>query len=139
MPTPQEALRAGRSGLLTSLVAAARAVEDVNATPAMLAGALGGVVAAQQAYNSAVVRIPLTVMTDGVLFNDMEAQAEPGPGEVITDTQATKLLASTNARLWADHFLAENRNRAIDRETLVGWFANAIGAGFDAGSKREGS
>lgn len=153
-PSPQAQLRAGRSGLLTSLIAAARAVEDANATPAMVAGALGGVVAAQTNYNNAVGRIPLTVMTEGQVLRDA-GQAEPGPrqGAGIEPTAddnfaappippeliaaQANLAGTINARKWANTFLAVNKNQAIDREALVGWFANAIETGRGEILKRQ--
>jgi len=128
--TPQQALKAGRAGLLTSLVAAARAVENEGANPAMVAGALQGVVAAQQAYNSAVVRIPLRVMTDDYLPQDNRA-AEAGPEvDPPTDHPAATII-SANPRVWADRFLVENKNKtaAVDRESLTHWFGYAIAAG----------
>jgi len=138
--SPQQALKAARSGLLTALTAAAKAVQSDDASPGLVAQALQGVVSSQQAYNAAVVRIPLSVMTDGALFNDMAAGPGPGsPPSVPDATTPVELIAEVanlggtiNARKWADTFLAVNKNRAIDREGLVGWFANAIQSGMGA-------
>lgn len=141
--TPQQALKTARAGLLTSLIAATKALESADASPGLVAQALQGVVNAQVGYNNAVVRIPLSVMTDGVLFNDMAAG--PVPGDVITMEQADKMLAeaevvnqvgppaqlfgNANPRKWADTFLAENKNRTIVREELVNWFGGAMTEG----------
>jgi hypothetical protein len=129
--TPQQALKAGQAGLLTSLVAAARAVENEGANPAMVAGALQGVVAAQQAYNSAVVRIPLRVMTEEWQDLGTVTRSEPGPEvDPPTDHPAATII-SANPRVWADRFLVENKNKtaAVDRESLTHWFGYAIAAG----------
>jgi hypothetical protein len=63
--TPQQALKTARAGLLTSLIAATKALESADASPGLVAQALQGVVNAEVGYNNAVVRIPLSVMTDG--------------------------------------------------------------------------
>jgi hypothetical protein len=127
--SPQQALKAGRAGLLTSLVAAARAVENEGANPAMVAGALQGVVAAQQAYNSAVVRIPLRVMTEEWQDLGTVTRSEPGPeADPPTDHPAATII-SANPRVWADRFLVENTTRFVDRESLTHWFGYAIAAG----------
>ena len=143
---PQAQLKAARSGLLTALTAAAKAVESADASPGLVAQALQGVLSSQQAYNAAVVRIPLVVMTDGALFNDMAAEPEPGGRETpvrpncnddgLSLEAVRDVTSSTNARKWADTFLAVNKNFAIDREGLVGWFANAIEAGRSDGYNR---
>lgn len=130
--SPQQALKTARAGLLTSLIAATQALESDDASPGLVAQALQGVVNAQIPYNNAVVRIPLSVMMEGQVLSDA-GQAEPG--DAVTDAEATGLLASTNGRKWADHFLAVNKNHAIDREALVGWFSNAILAGRYEGLK----
>lgn len=148
--TPQENLRAARSGLATALAAAQAAVNEPSANAAMIGAAMTGLAQAQQNYNNAVIRIPLRIMTDGEIPPADTAGPE-GPQEVraehlhAVDAGAEKvlpeneLLESTNARKWADHFLAINKNKAIDRETLTGWFANAIEAGRSAGESGRGS
>lgn len=144
--SPQQALKTARAGLLTSLIAAAKALESDDASPGLVAQALQGVVNAQIPYNNAVVRIPLSVMTEGVLFNDMAAG--PVPGDIITKEQADEMMAeadvvhqvgppaqlfrNANPRKWADTFLAENKNRTIVREELVNWFAGAMTEGAKA-------
>ena len=53
-------------------------------------------------------------------------------------TTATELHQNIDARVWADEWLrviAENPTIPTDRETMQGWFANAIMAGYDAGHR----
>jgi len=147
MADVQEELRAARAGLATALTAALAAVNAPNATAAMLGAGMQGVLQAQQVYNNTIARIPLVVMTDGRLpISDVEPE-QPDTRRIgheiptrpnandddLPVEQIEALLESTNARKWADTFLAINKNRAIDRESLVGWFANAIETGRDAG------
>lgn len=141
MADAQEQLRAARAGLATALTAALAAVNDPAATPAMVGAAMGGLQQAQQTYNNVIARIPLVVMTDGRLFDgpqqppeDAPEPARPERAGIIPDK--IELLGTTNARKWADTFLAVNKNHALDREALVFWFENAIQAGFNAAAKR---
>lgn len=136
---PQKALRGAIATLRTSLQGAMKALEDPQATPGMIGAAFAGVNQAQQTFNATISRIPMQLVTDGVL--ESADQAGPASDRVLHAVDAPEptilpeheLVQSTNARKWADHFLAINKNKAVDRETLVGWFANAIEAGRDAG------
>lgn len=137
--SPQELLHQARAGLLTALIAAEKAVDDPNATPAMLQAALNGLGPAQQQFNNAIVRIPIAVMIFGAAprrpyattGHESEASPEPPqyPWNPQTDSLAHELLQTANGRKWADAFLAVTRAEPVDRETLVGWFSNAIETG----------
>jgi len=89
-----------------------------------------GLLQAQTAYNQAVPRIPLLLMTDGALLSDDAAQPaeQAARDRTISDHPAAKIV-SDNPRVWADRFLAENRDNVIDRESLVHWFGHALAAG----------
>jgi len=53
-------------------------------------------------------------------------------------TLARKLVGNTDAEAWAEAFVQEvkmNPAIATDKETMVGWFANAIMAGYDRNQK----
>lgn len=140
--SPQELLHQARAGLLTALIAAEKAVDDPNATPAMLQAALSGLGPAQQQFNNAIVRIPIAVMIFGAAprrpyattSHESVDSAEPPPdpshlrGDVFDE-----LLTTTNARKWADTFLAVTRAEPVNREALVEWFHHAIGVGLNAG------
>ena len=137
--SPQQALKTARAGLLTSLIAATKALESDDASPGLVAQALQGVVNAQIPYNNAVVRIPLSVMTDGYIPRDAapeNAQPEFERGldakfrkDLENLSLPEKLFGETNPRKWADWFLAEMKNQAVDREALVDWFGFAIDSG----------
>lgn len=51
--------------------------------------------------------------------------------EVVTNTN---WVQSMDARVWADEFC--KLNTATDKGTMIGWFANAIMAGFDEATRR---
>ncbi len=41
-----------------------------------------------------------------------------------------------DARRWAEAFVDLNRDKPISQDIMVGWFANAIMAGYDAALSR---
>jgi hypothetical protein len=50
------------------------------------------------------------------------------------------LVGETDAQVWATRWLeiiAENPSIPTDEGTMIGWFANAIMAGYDQGRKHE--
>jgi hypothetical protein len=53
------------------------------------------------------------------------------------DTKTNALLETTDAMEWAEMFieLFGDRRNAINRDLMVGWFANAIETGRRAGEK----
>jgi hypothetical protein len=56
------------------------------------------------------------------------------------DRMTRRLVGNTDAEIWAEEFvrLMETKPEiATDRETMVGWFANAIMAGHDEVKNRE--
>lgn len=55
------------------------------------------------------------------------------------DELTTKLVGNPDANDWADLFVetvGERPEVATDRDTMVGWFANAIMAGWDTAARR---
>lgn len=49
------------------------------------------------------------------------------------------LVGEFDARVWASEFVRivkENPNIALDEGTMIGWFANAIMAGYDHANRR---
>lgn len=66
----------------------------------------------------------------------------------VTDIQNTNdsvlsvnaLLSTTDATVWADEWLktlSKHPKISKDRSVMIGWFANAIMTGYDAGRKAE--
>lgn len=53
--------------------------------------------------------------------------------------EATELLQTTDAEVWADEFmrLFGDRPEVIDKGLMIGWFANAMAAQEMAGTKKE--
>jgi hypothetical protein len=46
---------------------------------------------------------------------------------------------STDAQVWAEEFIKRVQNdptRALDEGTMIGWFANAIMAGYDEARRK---
>ncbi len=55
------------------------------------------------------------------------------------ETEDVSWSQSMDARVWADKFaetLAKHPQIAADRDTMLGWFANAIMAGYDEAQRR---
>lgn len=51
------------------------------------------------------------------------------------------LIGNADAKVWAEEFVKLCQIKpsvAIDKETMIGWFANAIMAGYDLGKKHKG-
>ena len=63
---------------------------------------------------------------------DLHGQATKLPLEVIV--KEVDLVGCFDAQVWAKEFC--KRNTASDEGTMIGWFANAIMAGYDH-AKRE--
>ena len=53
-----------------------------------------------------------------------------------------KLIGNPNAKIWAEEFvkiIEKKPSIAKDEATMIGWFANAIMAGYDLGMKHQES
>ncbi len=53
-------------------------------------------------------------------------------------SEMTQLLDTTDAVIWADEWLKtieKHPHISTDKGTMIGWFANAIMAGYDAGRR----
>lgn len=46
-----------------------------------------------------------------------------------------ELLGTSDARVWAAHFLELNPNCGVPEDVTVGWFANSIMCGHDLGQR----
>jgi len=58
----------------------------------------------------------------------------------VTDDLVTRLSGCTDAQVWAQAFvetIRENPTIPEDEGTMIGWFANAIMAGYDEGVRHE--
>lgn len=55
------------------------------------------------------------------------------------DELQKKLIGNMDAKVWAVEFVKivkRNKNIPTDESTMLGWFANAIMAGYDTGYER---
>lgn len=46
-------------------------------------------------------------------------------------TNIPSLHSTMDAAIWAEQFLINNPSCGLSKETLIGWFANAIMTGYD--------
>lgn len=54
--------------------------------------------------------------------------------------EPSKLLSTMDAKVWADEFMetkARLGEKEFDHAMMLGWFANAIMAGFDEATRRQ--
>lgn len=59
--------------------------------------------------------------------------------EKFMEKEVQDMLQTTDAKIWAEVFVAHVKNNpeiATDEETMIGWFANAIMAGYDSVKNR---
>lgn len=110
--TPREKLQKARSLLKAALGGAYEAIESEAATAGTVAMALAALSQAHQAWNDAIVAIPIDAM---VGFSD-KAMDVGRP-------------AGLDARDWAHAFLSSNENRVLDYDEVATWFAGALRAG----------
>lgn len=60
----------------------------------------------------------------------------PGMLAVAKAVSEQRWPHTVDAKIWAEEFV--KRNPGADEATMVGWFANAIMAGYDTANQRKG-
>jgi len=68
-------------------------------------------------------------------YAQMEAEEQ---NKIAENKLANKLIGNPDAKVWAEEFvklLKEKPSIEIDEGLMIGWFANAIMAGYDKGHR----